>query len=185
MHSVTVKTSVSSTPRPWAILSRMDVVGLKDIAERLNVKQQTAAAWKHRGLLPEPEWIVSGMPAWSWETIAYWAARTGRAGAVAEFTTDVAPAWRVLDAAEVRIPAGVVVRQASPPFPLQLPGGRVVKRIRFLAPDGQWYELPHESYLRGTGAASPDSVAKVLLAGAAAIAGIIVLNEATKGRLLS
>lgn len=43
-------------------------MGLKEIADRLNVKQQTAAAWKHRGLLPEPEGTVSGMPAWRWST---------------------------------------------------------------------------------------------------------------------
>jgi hypothetical protein len=162
-------------------MDSLDIVGLKEIAERLSVKQQTAAAWKHRGLLPEPEGTVSGMPAWRWSTIAYWAASTGRAGAVAEFTAD-ASAWRVMDGAEVRIPAGIVVRQTSPPFPLQLPNGVVVNRIRFLATDGQWYELPHDDYLRGTGEASPDNVVKALLAGAVALIGIIVVSEATKGR---
>lgn len=163
-------------------MNSLDIVGLKEIADRLNVKQQTAAAWKHRGLLPEPEGTVSGMPAWRWSTIAYWAANTGRAGAVAEFTADTAPAWRVMDGAEVQIPAGIVVRQTSPPFPLQLRNGIVVNRIRFLAIDGQWYELSHDDYLRGTGEASPDNVVKALLAGAAALIGIIVVSEATKGR---
>ena len=163
-------------------MDSLDIVGLKEIAERLNVKPQTAAAWKHRGLLPQPEWTVSGVPAWRWSTIAWWAASTGRAGAVAEFTTETAPAWRVLDGAEVRILAGAVVRQTSPPFPQQLPNGVVVNRIRFLAVDGQWYELAHDAYLRGTGEASQDNVVKILLAGiagAAALAGII---GATKGR---
>jgi len=124
------------------------------------------------------------MPAWSWsKTIAPWAASTGRAGAVAEFTADTAPAWRVLDGAEVRIPTGIVVRQVSPPFPQQLPNGFVVNRIRFLAAvDGQWYELAQDAYLRGTGAASQDNVVKALVAGAAALIGIIVVSEATKGR---
>ena len=160
----------------------LDIVGLKEIAERLDVKPQTAAAWKHRGLMPEPEWTISGVPAWRWSTIAYWAASTGRAGAVAEFTTETAPAWRVLDGAEVRILAGAVVRQTSAPFPQQLANGVVINRIRFLAADGQWYELAHDAYLRGTGAASQDNAVKILLAGAAALAGIILVGGATKGR---
>lgn len=164
------------------MMDALDIVGLKEIAERLNVKQQTAAAWRHRGLLPEAEGTVSGMPAWRWSTIAYWAASTGRAGAVSEFTADTAAAWRVLDGAEVRIPVGVVVRQVSSPFPQQLPNGVVENRVRFLAADNQWYELPHDVYLRGTGEASQDNVVKVLLAGAAALIGIIVVGEATKGR---
>lgn len=158
-----------------------DIVGLKEIAERLGVKQQTAAAWNHRGNLPKPEGTVSGMPAWSWRTIAIWAAQTGRAGAVAEFISDAAPAWRVLDGMEVLIQAGVVVRQVSPPFPLQLPNGFVVNRVRFLANDNQWYEMAQDAYQKGTGEASQDNVVKMLLAGAAALIGIIVVGEATKG----
>ena len=55
------------------------IVGIKEIAERLGVAQQTAAVWRFRGLLPEPEGYVSGMPAWRWVTIWRWARRTGRA----------------------------------------------------------------------------------------------------------
>jgi hypothetical protein len=36
----------------------LDIVGVKEIAERLGVKPQTAAAWRHRGLLPPPEGTV-------------------------------------------------------------------------------------------------------------------------------
>lgn len=59
----------------------------------------------------------------------------------------------------------------------------IVNWIRFLAMDGQWYELSQDAYLRGTGAASVDNVVKALLAaGAAALIGVIVVGEATKGR---
>lgn len=49
-----------------------------EIADRLGVKQQTVAMWKYRGILPEPQWIVSGMPAWDWKDIERWAKETGR-----------------------------------------------------------------------------------------------------------
>ena len=55
------------------------IVGVKEIAERLGVRQQTAAVWGTRGLLPKPEGMVSGNPAWRWVTIYRWARRTGRA----------------------------------------------------------------------------------------------------------
>jgi len=55
-----------------------DPVGVADIAQRLGVKQQTAAVWKKRRLLPEPRWTVSGQPAWNWPDIFDWADRTGR-----------------------------------------------------------------------------------------------------------
>jgi hypothetical protein len=53
-------------------------VGLAEMAERLGVKAQTARMWRHRNLLPEPEWTVSGQPAWNWSTIEEWARSTGR-----------------------------------------------------------------------------------------------------------
>ena len=110
----------------------LDIVGLKEIAERLGVKQQTAAAWRYRGLLPLQEGTVSGAPAWTWATIEGWAKATGRRGGIAEFIVDKTAGIRVFDGAPVEIMAGVVVRQASPPFPQQLPNGRVEQRIRFL-----------------------------------------------------
>ncbi len=58
----------------------LDVVGVKEIARRLNVRPQTAAAWKHRKLLPDPEGYVSGAPCWRWSRIETWAADTGRIG---------------------------------------------------------------------------------------------------------
>lgn len=53
-------------------------VGLADIALRLGVEPQTARNWRTRGVLPPPEWTVSGSPAWSWSTIEAWARETGR-----------------------------------------------------------------------------------------------------------
>ena len=160
----------------------LDIVGLKEIAERLGKKQQTAAAWRYRGLLPPEEGTVSGAPAWSWATIERWARATGRLGAVAEFVIDRTPGWRVMDGMPVEITAGVVVRRVSDPFPHQLPDGRVQNRIRFLAAaDGQWYELPNDAYLKAVGAASDDSgLGKAILAAGAIIGAIIVVGEASK-----
>ena len=56
-----------------------DPVGVADIAERLGVQTQTVAMWRYRDLLPEPEWTISGQPAWNWPTIEAWAKETGRA----------------------------------------------------------------------------------------------------------
>jgi hypothetical protein len=53
-------------------------VGAAEIAERLGVKPQTVHAWRHRDLMPEPRWTVSGQPAWSWQDVESWARRTGR-----------------------------------------------------------------------------------------------------------
>lgn len=55
-----------------------DPVGSDDIAQRLGVQRDTVKMWRHRGLLPEPKWLVSGRPCWNWPDIAKWAAATGR-----------------------------------------------------------------------------------------------------------
>jgi hypothetical protein len=117
-----------------------------------------------------------------WSTIERWATETGRFGGVAEFVADHTPGWRLLDGAEVNVMAGVVVRQVSAPFPLPLSDGRLQNRIRFLAADGQWYEMAHEAYLKGVGAANDGAtrLGKALLAGAALVGAIVVANEASK-----
>lgn len=51
---------------------KADPVGLKEIAHRLGMKQQTASVWRHRGILPPPRWTVSGSPAWEWADIEKW-----------------------------------------------------------------------------------------------------------------
>ncbi len=53
-------------------------VGAAEIAVRLRVRPQTVHTWRHRKLMPEPRWIVSGQPAWDWPEIEAWARRTGR-----------------------------------------------------------------------------------------------------------
>jgi hypothetical protein len=55
-----------------------DPVGVAEIAERLGVKQQTAAMWRYRDLLPDPRWEVSRLPAWNWPEVERWAIQTGR-----------------------------------------------------------------------------------------------------------
>jgi predicted DNA-binding transcriptional regulator AlpA len=53
-------------------------VGAAEIAARLGVKPQTVHTWRHRKLMPQPRWTVSGQPAWDWPEIEAWARRTGR-----------------------------------------------------------------------------------------------------------
>lgn len=47
-------------------------VGLLEISQRLRVKRATVQKWRTRGVLPLPEMIVSGQPAWWWSTIDDW-----------------------------------------------------------------------------------------------------------------
>ena len=53
-------------------------VGAAEIAKRLGVRPQTVHAWRHRKLMPEPRWTVSGQAAWDWVEVEAWAKRTGR-----------------------------------------------------------------------------------------------------------
>lgn len=57
---------------------RLDIVGVREIADLLGVKPETPKAWRVRGLLPEPDGWVSGRPAWRRSTILKWAEQTGR-----------------------------------------------------------------------------------------------------------
>ncbi len=54
------------------------IVGEKEIAARLCVKEPTVHQWRSRGLLPDPDGWVSGAPAWHWPNIERWAWSTGR-----------------------------------------------------------------------------------------------------------
>jgi hypothetical protein len=54
------------------------IVGVADIADRLNANRATVDAWRHRGLLPEPDWTIGGRPAWKWSKVEKWAKETGR-----------------------------------------------------------------------------------------------------------
>jgi predicted GIY-YIG superfamily endonuclease len=68
----------SSTPKSsQAFYSKgegpyVDVVGPKEMAERLGVQHETVHKWRYRQVLPEPALILSGTPMWEWETIKEW-----------------------------------------------------------------------------------------------------------------
>jgi hypothetical protein len=51
---------------------------MREIGQRLDVRQQTVAMWKLRGLMPAVAWTVSGNPAWNWPDIEKWARESGR-----------------------------------------------------------------------------------------------------------
>jgi predicted DNA-binding transcriptional regulator AlpA len=55
-----------------------NIVGQKEIADRLQVAPNTVYQWAKRGLLPPVEGTVGGDPAWHWSTIEAWAQSTGR-----------------------------------------------------------------------------------------------------------
>ncbi len=57
----------------------LDLVGPYDIAKRLGVSRLVVSQWRHRGIMPEPLAVVSGvLPVWEWETIReWWEARQG------------------------------------------------------------------------------------------------------------
>lgn len=56
----------------------LELVGIVEIADRLKVNRGTVDLWRHRDLLPEPDYTIGGRPAWRWSTIRRWADRTGR-----------------------------------------------------------------------------------------------------------
>jgi predicted DNA-binding transcriptional regulator AlpA len=56
----------------------VEVVGVAEIAERLEVKVTTVYQWRQRKLLPEPDYPLGMGPAWKWSTIEEWARETRR-----------------------------------------------------------------------------------------------------------
>ena len=57
---------------------KLDLVGLPDIPQMLGTARQTARQWRTRGVLPEPQALVSGAPVWERRTIIDWALATHR-----------------------------------------------------------------------------------------------------------
>lgn len=70
---------------------KTDLVGIKDIAERLGYQQGTVYKWRLRRRLPEPDFTVGASPAWRWHRIEEWARATGRLKASPAKGTDGAP----------------------------------------------------------------------------------------------
>jgi hypothetical protein len=107
----------------WAMDA--DVVGLVDIARRLDVQAQSARNWAARGVLPPPRWTVSGSHAWDWDRdIVPWAKTTGRVTATWQW--DPSPTTEELvrrivgaagDAAEVEYPPIPATRRITRDLP--------------------------------------------------------------------
>jgi hypothetical protein len=51
---------------------------MAEIANLLSVQKGTVHKWRHRGILPEPDYQLSIGPLWDEDTIAEWAEKTGR-----------------------------------------------------------------------------------------------------------
>jgi len=45
----------------------LNLVGLKELAELLDVPYDTLKVWKNRDRLPEPFQVISGTPVWDWD----------------------------------------------------------------------------------------------------------------------
>lgn len=57
----------------------LDLVGLPEIARRLNRHHVTVKAWHSSGTMPTPEAVVANrVPVWRWAVIEKWARSTGR-----------------------------------------------------------------------------------------------------------
>lgn len=57
---------------------KQDLVDIAQVAERLDVRRQTVHMWRHRGIMPEPDYMLNGGPVWAWWRIRDWAENTGR-----------------------------------------------------------------------------------------------------------
>lgn len=68
--------------------TKIEPVGLVEIADRLGVSRSAVDLWRFRDKdaakhpdrerMPEPRWTVGGRPAWNWSDIERWARKTGR-----------------------------------------------------------------------------------------------------------
>ena len=55
-----------------------DIVDIHLIAERLHVQVDTVNKWRHRDILPLPDYPQLANPVWDWDTIRAWADQSGR-----------------------------------------------------------------------------------------------------------
>lgn len=68
----------TTPPGWWEPTTYPQPIGIHEVADMLDVARNTVDSWRHRGLMPEPDWTVGGRPAWDAATIREWAQRTGR-----------------------------------------------------------------------------------------------------------
>lgn len=59
-------------------MNTADLVGLAEIASRLNVTSAAAGNWVARGLLPKPALVANRVRLWDWPEVEDWAKATGR-----------------------------------------------------------------------------------------------------------
>ena len=63
---------MNDLPASWPL-------GAPEIGKFLNVGPRTVHAWRHRGVMPDPDYpAVNGHPAWRSDTVRSWAIATGR-----------------------------------------------------------------------------------------------------------
>ena len=58
---------------------QIELVGVAEISELLGVEPATVTKWAQRGILPEPDLVLSIGKIWIVETVIEWARETGRA----------------------------------------------------------------------------------------------------------
>jgi len=53
-------------------------LGATEVARHLGVAESTVKKWRHRRIMPPPDWVLGGRPIWDVATIDTWARSTGR-----------------------------------------------------------------------------------------------------------
>lgn len=74
-----VMTLPGKAARPYQA-TKLDLVGIREMARRLNVEVALVYKWRARGILPEtylPEDQI-GAAVWLWQDLGRWAKSTGR-----------------------------------------------------------------------------------------------------------
>lgn len=59
-------------------MTDLDLVGVTEIAEMLDVHRVTVAKWRQKGILPKPDFELPKRPLWERSTIEEWVRVTGR-----------------------------------------------------------------------------------------------------------
>jgi hypothetical protein len=59
-------------------MSRLDVVGIAEVAVMLDINRATVRSWQLRGHLPAPDAELASGPIWRRSTITKWVAGAGK-----------------------------------------------------------------------------------------------------------